>query len=171
MRVHATGFQFDAIRAVAIEDTVAKVTGVQALQAYPRTASVVIWYAAARCDTAAVLSAIADAERIPAASVPVRAPHSADNHKAGVVQKVIDWSTRIRSGSHRDVLGRPPVPVQQPGPASDACGCDHEDDEREPERLWQVGKLRRAALSGALLTASVVAAWAGPVGPVVLGLK
>lgn len=44
MRVQATGFQFDAGRAVAIEDTVGKVAGVQAVHAYPRTASIVIWY-------------------------------------------------------------------------------------------------------------------------------
>ncbi|KAA1249356.1 hypothetical protein F0Q45_15585, partial [Mycobacterium simiae] len=54
MRVHATGFRFDTVRAVAIEDTVATVTGVCAVYAYPRTASVVIIYAPERCDTAAV---------------------------------------------------------------------------------------------------------------------
>lgn len=54
---------------------------------------------------------------------------------------------------------------------SDAC-CDGEDNEdREPEQLWQVAKLRRAAFSGVLLTASLVAAWAYPLWPVVLGLK
>lgn len=56
MRVQATGFQFDAGRAVAIEDTVGKVAGVQAVHAYPRTASIVIWYSRAICDTAAILS-------------------------------------------------------------------------------------------------------------------
>lgn len=44
-------------------------------------------------------------------------------------------------------------------------------DHREPEQLWQVAKLRRAAFSGVLLTASLVAAWAYPLWPVVLGLK
>lgn len=62
MRVHATGFRFDVVRAVAIEDTVAKVAGVQAVHAYPRTASVVIWYSRAIRDTAAILSAIVDAQ-------------------------------------------------------------------------------------------------------------
>lgn len=68
MRVQATGFQFDAGRAVAIEDTVGKVAGVQAVHAYPRTASIVIWYSRAICDTAAILSAIIDAETVPAAA-------------------------------------------------------------------------------------------------------
>ncbi|QUR69585.1 copper-translocating P-type ATPase [Mycobacterium spongiae] len=64
MRVH-TRFRFDAVRAVAIEDTAAKVPGVSTVHAYPRTSSVVIWYSPEHCDTAAVLSAIADAEHIP----------------------------------------------------------------------------------------------------------
>jgi cation-transporting ATPase V len=70
MRVHATGFCFDAVRAVAIEDTAEDVTGVNA---YPRMASVVIWYSPERCDTAAVPSAIGEAEHTPAELVPARA--------------------------------------------------------------------------------------------------
>jgi SAM-dependent methyltransferase len=73
MRVHATGFRFDAVRAVAIENTASKVTGVHAVHAYPRTASVVIWYSPEHCDTAAVLSVIADAQHIPAELAPARA--------------------------------------------------------------------------------------------------
>ena len=55
MRVQATGFHFDTVRAVAIEDTVAKVTGVGAVYAYPRTASVVVLYSPENCDTTTVL--------------------------------------------------------------------------------------------------------------------
>ncbi|BBX73333.1 cadmium-translocating P-type ATPase [Mycobacterium shinjukuense] len=160
MRVHATGFRFDAVRAVAIEDTIGRLPGVRAVQAYPRTASVVIWYSRGRCDTAAMLAAIADAAQLPAVTVPARAPHSADIRRVGVVRKVIDWTARTRSGRRRDVSGR------------DACGCDHDDNEdRAPEGLWHVWKLRRAAVSGALWTAGAIAAWAGPLGPVALGLK
>lgn len=72
MRVRVTGFGVDAIRAVAIEEMVSQVTGVQAVQAYPRTASVVVWYMPQACDTADVLSAIAEAEHIPAESVPAQ---------------------------------------------------------------------------------------------------
>lgn len=164
MRVHASGFRFDTVRAVAIEDAVGMVTGVEAVRAYPRTASVVIWYTPERCDTASVLSAIADAEHIPVASVPPRTPHSADGRKPGVVQRVIDWSTRVRSGSC-DVEQRRPW-----GTVSDGC-CEHDDSEDAPERLWQVVKLRRAALSGVLLTGSVITAWVTPLGPVALGFK
>lgn len=74
MREQASGFHFDDGRAVAIEDTVAKFTGVGAVYAYPRTQSLVILYSPASCDTAAVLTAISDAWHIPTESVPVRAP-------------------------------------------------------------------------------------------------
>ncbi|MEV5572043.1 cation-translocating P-type ATPase [Spirillospora sp. NPDC052269] len=51
---------------------------------------------------------------------------------------------------------------------SDACGCGRDEagpegqaEEREPERLWQVGELRWAALSGVLLLAGYVSGWTG----------
>ncbi|WP_117422504.1 copper-translocating P-type ATPase [Mycobacterium marinum] len=108
MRVHVSGFGVDAVRAVAIEETVATVTGVQAVQAYPRTASVVIWYSPQQCDTAEVLSAIADAEHVPAESVPARAPHSADVPKTGVVRTVIGGPALVLFGLCRRVLGGSP---------------------------------------------------------------
>src|SRR4029077_7752008 len=87
MRVHATGFCFDEVRAVAIEDSVAKVTGVCAVYAYPRTESVVIFFSPESRDTEAVLSAIADALHVPAESVRARVPHSVGARKPGVVQQ------------------------------------------------------------------------------------
>ncbi len=50
-----------------------------------------------------------------------------------------------------------------------ATARDNED--REPEQLWQSRQLRRAAFSGVLLTASLVAAWAYPLRPVVPGTE
>ncbi|HME79981.1 MAG TPA: heavy metal translocating P-type ATPase, partial [Mycobacterium sp.] len=100
MRVHATGFRFDEIRAVAIEDSVAKVTGVCAVYAYPRTASVVIFFSPERRDTDAVLSAIADARDIPAELVPARTPHSVGARKT--------IGTRKFSGGIRRLFGRAP---------------------------------------------------------------
>ncbi|MEB3030652.1 heavy metal translocating P-type ATPase [[Mycobacterium] nativiensis] len=164
LRVRADWFQFDAVRAVVIEDAVAKVTGVDAVHAYPRTASVVIWYTPQRCDTAAILSAIADAEHIPAESVPTRAPHSIDGHNPGPLQKILDWSERTLSGEPADVA------KQRPGVRSDGC-CDHDDSQPGSERLWGVVKLRRAAFSGVLLGASLVTAWLTPFAPVAMGLK
>ncbi|WP_446669971.1 ArsR/SmtB family transcription factor [Mycobacterium tuberculosis] len=53
----------------------------------------------------AILSAIIDAETVPAAAVPAYASRSASNRKAGVVQKIIDWSTAI-GGDERCLLRR-----------------------------------------------------------------
>ncbi|ETZ57055.1 copper-translocating P-type ATPase [Mycobacterium avium MAV_120709_2344] len=96
----------DAIRAVAIEEMVSQVTGVQAVQAYPRTASVVVWYMPQACDTADVLSAIAEAEHIPAESVPARAPHSADIPKTGVLRRIASGIGLALFGLRRDVQDR-----------------------------------------------------------------
>ncbi|EFG79044.1 cadmium-exporting ATPase [Mycobacterium parascrofulaceum ATCC BAA-614] len=162
--MRANWFRFDAVRAVAIEDSVATVAGVDAVRAYPRTASVVVWYSPERCDTAAILSAIAAAEHIPAESVPARAPHSVEGGNPGVVQRILDWSERTLSGEQADRVSQRPVQ------RSDGC-CDHDDSHPESERLWGVVKLRRAAFSGVVLTASLVTAWLTPFGPVALGLK
>ncbi|WP_139809743.1 copper-translocating P-type ATPase [Mycobacterium avium] len=114
MRVRASGFDFDAVRAVAIEETVAEVAGVHAVYAYPRTASVVIWYSPEGCDTEAVLSAIAEAQYIPAELVPARAPHSADVRNTGVVQKI--------TGGIRRLLGGAPD-VDSPGEIVEGGSC------------------------------------------------
>ncbi|MGB8390006.1 copper-translocating P-type ATPase [Mycobacterium sp.] len=108
MRVHATGFEFDAARAVVIEESVGKVTGVRAVRAYPRTASVVIWYSPTHCDTAAILSAIADADHAPAAPVPARAAHSTDSGNGGLVGKVVGGIARTLLGLRGDEQDRPP---------------------------------------------------------------
>ncbi|HTM83415.1 MAG TPA: heavy metal translocating P-type ATPase, partial [Mycobacterium sp.] len=145
MRLHATGFRFDVVRAVAIEDTVAKVPGVHDVQAYPRTASVVIRYSPEHCDTAEVLSAIADAQRIPAESVPVRAPNSAAVRNTGVLREVI--------GGIRRLLGRPPHADSlretgggggcQQGPVAECCGPSPGEQVRRVRRKW----LRRVWLT------------------------
>jgi uncharacterized protein (TIGR00245 family) len=108
MRVQTTEFQFDAGRAVAIEDTVAKVTGVRAVRAYPRTASVVIWYSPTVCDTAAVLSAIADAQHTPAAPLPGHRLHSAAIGNGGIVGKLVGGIAQTLMSVRRDVPELPP---------------------------------------------------------------
>lgn len=57
---------------------------------------------------------------------------------------------------------------------SDACGCDDDEprhrgeaaeareEEREPERLWEVSELRFAALAGVFLLGALVLGWAAP---------
>lgn len=60
---------------------------------------------------------------------------------------------------------------------SDACGCGSdeprtgEEEEREPERLWQVSELRFAAIAGVLLLAGYAVEWAGAGSTLALALK
>ncbi|OBI19074.1 copper-translocating P-type ATPase [Mycobacterium sp. E2497] len=146
MRVHVKGFPVDAIRAVAIEESVARVAGVQAVQAYPRTASVVIWYSPEQCDTTAVLTAIAEAEHVPAELVPVRAPHSVDIPKTGVV-------SRIASGIGLALFGLRPRASEDSADAASCGGCgaapvtggtlSADEQSRRERRRW----LRRVLLA------------------------
>ncbi|KZS82243.1 metal-transporting ATPase [Mycobacterium kansasii] len=165
MRVRAGGFEFDAVRAVAIEDTVAKVPGVRAVYAYPRTASVVIWYSPESCDTTAVASAISDARDIPAELVPARAPHSADARTTGVVQKI--------TGGIRRLLGRSPdadtlsEAVEgngcHQGPAASCHGSPGQDSEGEQRRwlrrVWLALPLGLVSLAAPMLFGAYP--WAG----------
>ncbi|MCA2311486.1 copper-translocating P-type ATPase [Mycobacterium intracellulare] len=154
MRLRITGFHVDAVRAVAIEETLATVPGVQAVTAYPRTASVVIQYSPQRCDTAAVLSAIGVAEHIPAELVPTRAPHSGDARTPGVVRKAIGGLRRLLgarpdSDAPRDTEGSGGCGQGQGG----ACGTASSGElNRREQRNW----LRRLWLAMPLaLLASV----------------
>jgi cation-transporting ATPase V len=146
MRVHANGFDVDAVRAVAIEETVAKVAGVQAVHAYPRTASIVIWYSTERCDTAAVLSAIGEAEHIPAESVPARAPYSAAVPRIGLVRRVASGIGLALFGLRRGAQDRAPD-VEDcggcgAGPVT-ANGLSPNEQGRRERRKW----LRRVWLA------------------------
>lgn len=141
MRVRVTGFGVDAVRAVAIEEMVSQVTGVQAVQAYPRTASVVVWYMPQACDTADVLSAIAEAEHIPAESVPARAPHSADIPKTGVLRRIASGIGLALFGLRRDVQDR-----ATDGESCGGCGSGpviggelspDEQSRRERRKWWR----------------------------------
>ncbi|HEU4361155.1 MAG TPA: copper-translocating P-type ATPase [Mycobacterium sp.] len=165
MRVQVTGFGVDAVRAVAIEDTVAKVTGVQAAQAYPRTASVVIWYSPADCDTAAVLSAIAEAEHLPAESVPARAPHSVDVPRAGVVRRIASGLGLALFGLHRREQDRAPEAEScggcGSGPVTESGLSPDEQSRRERRgwlrRVWLAFPLGLVALGASMLSGG----WAG----------
>ena len=60
---------------------------------------------------------------------------------------------------------------------SDACGCGNdeprgaEEQEREPERLWQIKELQFAALSGVFLLTAVIAGFLDAAEPVVVALE
>jgi uncharacterized protein (TIGR00245 family) len=109
MRVRAIGFRHDEAGAAAIEETVAEVTGVRAVRAYPRTESVVVWYAPGDCDTAAVLSAIASVQDVPAASAGTRISRSpvARRHST-VLSKLIGGLAQTLLNPHRDGHEAPP---------------------------------------------------------------
>ncbi|MCB0950682.1 MAG: heavy metal translocating P-type ATPase, partial [Mycobacterium sp.] len=57
---------------------------------------------------------------------------------------------------------------------SEACGCDNDrpsgGDEHEPQRLWEVGELRAAALAGVVLVVGYGVGWSGASRPVEVGL-
>ena len=141
MRVQASGFRFDTVRAVAIEDTVAKVTGVDAVYAYPRTASVVVLYSPESCDTAAVLSAIAEAQHIPAESVPARAPHSSDVRRVGVVRRIASGIGLALFGLRRGAQARAPEAESGGGCGSGSAQHHERDDQRRGvKEQWPTGE-------------------------------
>ncbi|ASL09513.1 metal cation transporter p-type ATPase [Mycobacterium intracellulare subsp. chimaera] len=112
MRIHTNGFRIDTAQASMIEDAVGKLSGVRAVHVYPRTASVVIRYSPALCDTAAILSAITDAEHTPAASAIARARRWADIGNGGIAGKVTGGIGRTPLGL-REVAVQPPKIEQQ----------------------------------------------------------
>lgn len=145
MRVHAVGLRHDAARAAAIEEMVAKVTGVRAVQAYPRTASVVVWYVSGTCDTAAVLSAISNAESVVAASTgehtsgaPVARGHSS------VLGNVLGRLARPLSKPRGEESSDPPE-IQRLRAALGHIGYRLEPDasgQPSPSRVIRRGRIR-----------------------------
>jgi len=109
LRVRVPWVRADPVRAVAVEESVDKVAGVRAVHAYPRTASVVIWYSPRRCDTAELISAIAAAQEVPRSLVPARTPRSADIHNADVIRMAIGAVALALLGIRRYGLVRPPL--------------------------------------------------------------
>ncbi|MFE0751692.1 heavy metal translocating P-type ATPase [Gordonia sp. NPDC058843] len=100
-------------RAVAIEESVARVAGVRAVHAYPRTASVVVWFRA-DTDRDAIDHAIAAATHADPANLPDRAPHSADVTNADLLRMGIGAGALVLLGFRRYGFRRPPLL----GPAS-----------------------------------------------------
>jgi cation-transporting P-type ATPase C len=109
MRVQVPWVRNDSRRAVAVEDAVAKQTGVRAVHAYPRTASVVVWHSPKRCDRSALLAAIRAAADVPASLIPARAPHSSEIRNADVLRMVIGGAALALLGVRRYVFARPPL--------------------------------------------------------------
>ncbi|MDR3658835.1 MAG: cation-translocating P-type ATPase [Mycobacterium sp.] len=109
LRVQVPWVRADPVRAVAVEDALDQVPGVRAVHAYPRTASVVVWYAPRRCDSDELLSAIAAAQHVPKNLIPARTPRSADIRNADVVRMGIGALALALLGLRRYGLSRAPL--------------------------------------------------------------
>ena len=101
--LYANGFRIDGGRAVAIEEAVGKLTGVHAVRVYPRTASVVIRYSPRCLRHRCRLVGDQRCRAHPAASVPARAPYSADTGDGGMVDKVTGGTGRTLLGLRHEI--------------------------------------------------------------------
>lgn len=109
MRVSVDWVRGNSRRAVAVEEAVAKQSGVRAVHAYPRTGSVVVWYSPRRCDRTLALKAISEAAHVAAELIPARAPHSSEIRNADVLRMVIGGAALALLGVRRYVFARPPL--------------------------------------------------------------
>lgn len=109
IRLDAPWFRHDSPRAVAIEDAVEQVPGVRAVHAYPRTASIVVWYSPKRCDKSAIFTAIEQAAGLARDLVPVRPPRSADIANSDVLRMAVGGLALVLLGVRRYVFVRPPL--------------------------------------------------------------
>ncbi|OZE82490.1 copper-translocating P-type ATPase [Rhodococcus sp. 15-649-2-2] len=96
-------------RAVAVEDHVDKIRGVRAVHAYPRTASVVIWYSRTRIDRTELFDAVKAGRSTNWALVPVRSPRSADVTSGDVLRMTIGGAALVLLGLRRYAFRRPPI--------------------------------------------------------------
>ncbi|MDI9929042.1 cation-translocating P-type ATPase [Rhodococcus sp. IEGM 1354] len=96
-------------RAVAVEDHVDKIRGVRAVHAYPRTASVVIWYSRTRIDRTELFDAVNAGRSTNWALVPVRSPRSADVTSGDVLRMTIGGAALVLLGLRRYAFRRPPI--------------------------------------------------------------
>ena len=163
MRVHAVGFRHDAARALAIEEMVARVTGVRAVRAFPRTASVVIWYTPADCDTADILSAIGNVENVPAASGSARSSDGpVSRGHGGMPTKIVGGLAQALLIPRRDTLAPAPE-IERLRAALGRIGYDLAP-------ATQPSPLGRAVKRGGILTRSRWMWLALPLGLVVVRL-
>ncbi|MEE3850912.1 cation-translocating P-type ATPase [Gordonia sp. LSe1-13] len=96
------------LRAVAVEESVARVSGVRAVHAYPRTASVVIWFREGT-DRTAVVHALEAATLADPDNLPDRAPHSAEITNSDLLRMGIGAGALVLLGVRRYVFRHPPL--------------------------------------------------------------
>ncbi|OZD07376.1 copper-translocating P-type ATPase [Rhodococcus sp. 06-235-1A] len=109
MRLRVDWLRSSPGRAVAVEDHVDKIRGVRAVHAYPRTASVVVWYSRSRIDRDELFDAVNAGRTTDPALVPVRSPRSADVTSGDVLRMTIGGAALILLGFRRYAFRRPPI--------------------------------------------------------------
>ena len=109
MRVQVPWLRSNVARAVSVENAVDLVDGVRTTHAYPRTGSVVVWYAPNRCDVTAVLAAIDTGRHATAVPGVALSPRSADIRNAEVLRIVVGGVALALLGFRRYGLRRPPL--------------------------------------------------------------
>ncbi|MCZ4562979.1 cation-translocating P-type ATPase [Rhodococcus sp. IEGM 1401] len=109
MRLRVDWLRSSPGRAVAVEDHVDKIRGVRAVHAYPRTASVVVWYSRSRIDRAELFNAVNAGRTTDWGLVPVRSPRSADVNNGDVLRMTIGGAALVLLGFRRYAFRRPPI--------------------------------------------------------------
>lgn len=109
LRLRVDWIAGDATRAIAVEDAVGASVGVRAVHAYPRTASVVVWYSRTRTDRDAVVAAVEAVRERPVPDVGTRTPRSADVGSTELLRMAVGGAALLLLGIRRYGLRRPPV--------------------------------------------------------------
>lgn len=98
-----------AARAVAVEDAIGALAGVRAVHAYPRTGSVVVWYAPGRVPRAGVFEALESGSQVPATAAVERTPHSAEVNNGDILRMTVGGAALVLLGVRRYGFRRPPM--------------------------------------------------------------
>ncbi|AZI58973.1 cation-translocating P-type ATPase [Nakamurella antarctica] len=99
-------------RAVAVEDAIKDLHGVRAVHAYPRSASVVIWFdphPQRGSDRERFVSAILAGGTVAPSSLATRAPYSAEVRNRDLVRMMVGGTALAVLGLRRYAFRRPPV--------------------------------------------------------------
>ncbi|MFW0871905.1 heavy metal translocating P-type ATPase [Rhodococcoides corynebacterioides] len=109
LRLRADWITGSAARAIAVEDAVGAEVGVRAVHAYPRTASVVVWYSRTRTDRDTVVAAVEAVRDRPEPEIGSRTPRSADVGSAELLRMAVGGVALFLLGVRRYGLRRPPM--------------------------------------------------------------
>ena len=107
LRLGVAGGSMGMAAAVGVEDAIAELNGVRAVHAYPRTGSVVVWFAPTRCDLDEVRAVLAAELERPPAHPPTRLPHSADVPTRDILRMALGGGALALLGTRRLILRRP----------------------------------------------------------------